>query len=71
MNPDIILAVEQNLGVAEDNYIRTKLAFQNIKPELMQEMYGKSGLTYAAILAMALSEVERWKKALADVKAMK
>jgi hypothetical protein len=67
MNKDVRVAVQHQLGVAQDNLWRAKAAFRNYSAEGMQGLHGESGQTRAQILADYESEVKRWEQALSDI----
>ena len=63
MNPDIEYAIKRQLGQAEDNLFRAKLAGR--RSDVTQQ-WGESGQTLQQIIDGYQREVDRWKRALAD-----
>ena len=69
MNPDIVKAVQAQLGNAQDNLHRARAAFRGLSPqELSEQPYGESGRTRAQIVAGYEEEEARWLKALDDAR---
>ncbi len=64
---DVVQAVQAQLGNAEDNLARARAAFRGMDSRELAKEYGQSGETRGAVLTGYEREVERWKKALAEV----
>lgn len=65
---DIKRAVTDRLGVALDDLRRAKAAFRMYSAEGMRELHGESGKTREEVLAGYEDEVERWGRALMELK---
>jgi phage-related tail protein len=64
---DVVQAVQAQLGNAEDNLARARMQFGRMTSRELAQPYGQSGETCSAVLAGYEREVERWRKALAEV----
>jgi hypothetical protein len=64
---DVVQAVQAQLGNAEDNLARARMAFGRMGSKELAKQHGQSGETRGAVLASYEREVERWRKALVEV----
>ncbi len=64
-------AVKQMLGNAEDNKARAARMFRGLTHEQLQVQHGQSGQTRGEILEGYSKDVERWKRVLTWVEAVR
>lgn len=64
---DVVRAVKDRLGAAQDDLHRAKAAWRQLGAGAMDEQYGESGKTRGEIISGYADTVARWEAALTSV----